>query len=103
MAVWSSCRSATTWTTLFLRASPEVQVTTSSFSAHYGIGGAVFNQISKSGTNGFHGSLYEYWQNSALERQTLFRDSEQHWRFYSAAGRLISGTTNTVGRLAGPS
>jgi hypothetical protein len=31
------------------------QIQTSTFSAQYGIGGAVFNQISKGGTNGFHG------------------------------------------------
>ncbi len=30
----------------------EVQINTSSFSAQYGMGGVVFNQISKSGTNG---------------------------------------------------
>jgi hypothetical protein len=50
----------------------EVQVTTSSFSAQYGIGGAVFNQISKSGTNRFHGSLYEYWQNDVLNAANTF-------------------------------
>ncbi len=50
----------------------EVQVTTSSFSAQYGIGGAVFNQISKSGTNKFHGSLYEYWQNDVLNASNFF-------------------------------
>jgi len=53
----------------------EVQVTTSSFSAQYGIGGAVFNQISKSGTNHFHGSAYEYWQNDALNGSNFFLDS----------------------------
>jgi len=52
----------------------EVQVTTSSFSAQYGIGGAVFNQISKSGTNLFHGSAYEYWQNDALNASNFFLD-----------------------------
>jgi Carboxypeptidase regulatory-like domain len=50
----------------------EVQVTTSSFSAQYGIGGAVFNQISKSGTNRFHGSAYEYWQNDVLNAANTF-------------------------------
>ena len=50
----------------------EVQITTSSFSAQYGIGGAVFNQITKSGTNSFHGSAYEYWQNSALNASPFF-------------------------------
>jgi len=50
----------------------EVQITTSSFSAQYGIGGAVFNQITKSGTSSFHGSAYEYWQNSALNAKPFF-------------------------------
>ena len=50
----------------------EVQITTSSFSAQYGIGGAVFNQITKSGTNTFHGSAYEYWQNSDLNARPFF-------------------------------
>lgn len=44
----------------------ELQVNTSAFSAQYGIGGVVFNQISKSGTNQFHGTAYEYFQNDAL-------------------------------------
>ncbi|WP_446743582.1 carboxypeptidase regulatory-like domain-containing protein [Silvibacterium acidisoli] len=44
----------------------ELQVITSNFSAQYGIGGIVFNQISKGGTNSFHGSAYEYFQNDAL-------------------------------------
>ncbi len=50
----------------------EVQVTTSAFSAEYGIGGAVFNQITKSGTNSFHGSAYEYWQNTVLNAAPYF-------------------------------
>jgi hypothetical protein len=50
----------------------EVQVTTSAFSAQYGIGGTVFNQISKSGSNTFHGSLYEYWQNDVLNASNFF-------------------------------
>jgi hypothetical protein len=44
----------------------ELQVSTSAFSAQYGIGGILFNQISKGGTDSFHGSLYEYFQNTAL-------------------------------------
>jgi Carboxypeptidase regulatory-like domain len=58
---------------LVFEAVQEVQVTTSSFSAQYGIGGAVFNQISKSGSNGFHGSAYEYWQNNILNAQPYFQ------------------------------
>jgi hypothetical protein len=44
----------------------ELQSTTSAFSAQYGVGGIMYNQISKGGTNRFHGSLYEYFQNEAL-------------------------------------
>lgn len=44
----------------------EVKVDDSAFSAQYGIGGATFNQISKGGTNRFHGAAYEYFQNNAL-------------------------------------
>jgi hypothetical protein len=45
----------------------ELQVSTSSFSAQYGIGGIIINQISKGGTNHFHGAAYDYIQNDALE------------------------------------
>jgi hypothetical protein len=44
----------------------EVKVTTSLFSAQYGNGGALFNQISKGGTNKFHGMGYDYFRNTAL-------------------------------------
>jgi hypothetical protein len=57
--------------TLF-EAVQEVQINTSSFSAEYGIGGAVFNQITKSGSNSFHGSAYEFFQNDALNAAPYF-------------------------------
>lgn len=41
----------------------EIQVSTSSFSAEYGVGGVVFNEITKSGTKDFHGSAYEFIEN----------------------------------------
>lgn len=44
----------------------ELQVSTSAFSAQYGVGGILYNQISKGGQSRFHGSLYEYFQNEAL-------------------------------------
>jgi hypothetical protein len=44
----------------------EIQTQTSSFSAQYGMGGVIFNQISKGGSNTFHGQVYEYFQNDAL-------------------------------------
>lgn len=62
-------------TTIF-EAISEVQINTPSFSAQYGIGGVVFNQISKSGTNNWHGSAYEYFRNDALNARDFFEPSE---------------------------
>lgn len=44
----------------------EVKISTSAFSAQYGVGGIIFNQITKGGGNSFHGAAYEYFQNNAL-------------------------------------
>ncbi len=44
----------------------EVQISSSGFSAQYGVGGILYNQISKGGGDRFHGSAYEYFQNTAL-------------------------------------
>jgi hypothetical protein len=52
----------------------EVQINTSSFSAQYGMGGVMFNQISKSGTNGWHGSGYEYFSQNFLNANGYFNN-----------------------------
>jgi hypothetical protein len=44
----------------------EVKISTSAFSAQYGQGGIIYNQITKGGTNRFHGAGYEYFSNNAL-------------------------------------
>ena len=44
----------------------EVKVDANNFSAQYGIGGIIFNQITKGGGDKFHGSGYEYFQNDDL-------------------------------------
>src|SRR5580693_1164086 len=54
----------------------EVQINTSSFSAQYGMGGVMFNQISKSGTNGWHGSGYEFFSQNFLNANTYFGDQQ---------------------------
>jgi hypothetical protein len=74
--------------TLF-EAISEVQVTTSSFSAEYGIGGAVFNQISKSGTNSFHGSAYEFWQNNILNASPYFAVQQPDGSFAKAPASYL--------------
>ncbi len=51
----------------------EFQVLTSGFPAEYGRAtGGVVNAISRSGTNEFHGSVYEFLRNSALDARPYF-------------------------------
>lgn len=44
----------------------EVKTSDSNFSAQYGTGGVIFNQISKGGSNTWHGEGYDYFENNAL-------------------------------------
>jgi hypothetical protein len=44
----------------------EVKMSDSSFSAQYGTGGIIYNQISKGGSNSIHGLAYEYFRNTDL-------------------------------------
>ena len=49
----------------------EFRVITSNFSAEYGrASGGVVNVATKSGTNAFHGSVYEFWRGAGLSSNT---------------------------------
>jgi len=51
----------------------EFKVETSNYSAEYGrASGGVFNVITRSGTNGFHGVLYEFFRNNVLNANDFF-------------------------------
>jgi hypothetical protein len=61
---------------LGVEAIQEFSVLTSNYSAEYGkTSGGVVNAISRSGTNQFHGSVYEFLRNSALDADNFFDNS----------------------------
>lgn len=69
----------------------ELQVNTSSFSAQYGIGGVIFNQVSKSGTNRFHGTGYDFLQNDMLTAHPYFSTGPIPFLRYNNFGGSIGG------------
>lgn len=92
------------WTAMGVDAVSQFQVLTASWGAQYG-GQGVENFSVKQGTNGYHGSVYEYFRNTALDA----------WQFLSkkpalnSAGVLVPGgikqseNQNEVGLvLSGP-
>lgn len=70
----------------------ELQVSTSAFSAQYGIGGIIFNQISKGGTERFHGSAYDYFQSSQFNAQQPVLNSTQKQQVYSFRQNNFGGS-----------
>ncbi len=67
----------------------EVSINSSNASAQYGNGLASINVITKSGTNQFHGSAYEFDQNTALNARGYYNQSGakaiEHWNNYGGS------------------
>jgi hypothetical protein len=55
----------------------EIQVLEQSYSAQYGEAlSAVINPITKSGTNSFHGSVFDYFRNEGLDANDFFNNAQ---------------------------
>lgn len=59
----------------------EFRLITNSFDAEYGkFSGAVMNAITKSGNNGFHGDVFEFWRNDKLDAKNYFVSGKSELR-----------------------
>jgi len=84
----------------------QVAIQTSNFAAEYGTsGGAVVNMITKSGTNQYHGSAYDYGVNEALNAHqpyTGLRNKIRQWDWGVTLGgpvripKLYNGKNKTL-------
>src|SRR5579863_466288 len=61
-----------TGTSLGIEGIAEFQTLTGTYGAQYGGNGGAINAVSKSGTNVFHGSVYEFFRNSDLDSRGFF-------------------------------
>ncbi len=88
---------ATVGQTIPLDSVQEFSVLTNNFGAEYGrASGGVVNLVTKSGTNNFHGSAYEYNRVSALSANTYQNSAEQSAAF--ADGDCVAGSPCDVGK-----
>ena len=98
-----------------IEAIEEVQVQTNNFSSEFGRGnGAVINLRTKSGTNQFHGRLWEFHRNAALNARNFFATNTPPQVFNQFGGNMggpiikdrtfffgsYEGTRNAAGRAS---
>ena len=85
----------------------EFSVLTSNYSSEYGrTSGGVINAITRSGTNSFHGTAYEFLRNSALDAKNFFDPAikppfRRNQFGASAGGPIIKGRTFIFGDYEG--
>jgi hypothetical protein len=75
-------------TALGVEAIAEFQTLTNTYSPQFGGNGAVINATSRPGTNGFHGSAYEFLRNDVLETRNFFDIEKPAFRQNQFGGSL---------------
>jgi hypothetical protein len=74
--LWGASSASATNSTLGVDGIREYRVITNNFSAQYGmVSGSQMTIVSKSGTNSFHGDVFEYLRNSAMDARNFFDQS----------------------------
>ncbi|HYP14784.1 MAG TPA: TonB-dependent receptor [Bryobacteraceae bacterium] len=68
----------------------EVQIITNGVSAEYGRGSSVISAVTRSGTNAFHGSAWEFFRNDALDARSFFTATVPKLR-YNQFGATLGG------------
>ena len=67
----------------------EFEVLTSNYQAEFGVGGgAIINAITKSGSNQFHGTAFEFLRNSALDARNFFNAQKLPFKRNQFGGSL---------------
>ena len=67
----------------------EFRLITNSFSAEYGkFTGSVMNTVTKSGTNSFHGTLFEFYRNQKLDAINYFDTTKAELKHHQYGGVL---------------
>ena len=69
---WNNGMGSITGSSLGVEAIGEFQTLTNAYGAQFGGNGAVINAVSKTGTNDFHGTAFDYLRNSALDARDFF-------------------------------
>ncbi len=69
--------SGATGSSLGVEAIAEFQALTATYGAQFGGNGAVLNAVSRSGSNEFHGSAYEFFRNNKLDARDYFDPTTQ--------------------------
>ncbi len=86
----------TTQSLVSIDALQEFRAITSTYSAEYGrVPGGQFSFTTRSGTNNFHGSLYEYFRNDVMDANSFFNNR-------AGIGKTKMRQNNFGGTLGGP-